>query len=182
MLVQVKSGHVQRNIIATLKGDMEREKAELGLLVTLEPPTGPMEQEAASAGVYVPEAFPGPSVPARADRNYRGPAERPRPRPPAPRPRRRPDLPPRRPPPRHQRVRADAVGVFCVGLIRLRATHGGEAWLVLGSHPTGTSPPSFDPSPARPVQSTFRGGRSRGVKTPGCGPGDRGFDSLRSPH
>ena len=38
-LVQVKSGHVQRNVIATLKGDMEREKAELGLLVTLEPPT-----------------------------------------------------------------------------------------------------------------------------------------------
>ena len=58
-LVQVKSGHVQRNIIATLKGDMEREKAELGLLVTLEPPTKPMLQEAMSAGVYVPERFPG---------------------------------------------------------------------------------------------------------------------------
>ena len=57
-LVQVKSGHVQRNIIATLKGDMEREKAELGLLVTLEPPTKPMLQEAMSAGVYVPERFP----------------------------------------------------------------------------------------------------------------------------
>ena len=57
-LVQVKSGHVQRNVIATLKGDMEREKAELGLLVTLEPPTKPMEQEALSAGVYVPERFP----------------------------------------------------------------------------------------------------------------------------
>ena len=57
-LVQVKSGHVQRNVIATLKGDMEREKAELGLLVTLEPPTRPMEQEAMSAGVYVPERFP----------------------------------------------------------------------------------------------------------------------------
>ena len=58
VLVQVKSGHVQRNVIATLKGDMEREKAELGLLVTLEPPTRPMEQEALSAGVYVPERFP----------------------------------------------------------------------------------------------------------------------------
>ena len=54
MLVRVKSGHVQRNIIATLKGDMEREKAEMGLLVTLEPPTGPMLQEAAAAGFYVP--------------------------------------------------------------------------------------------------------------------------------
>ena len=45
VLVQVKSGHVQRNIVATLKGDMEREKAEMGLLVTLEPPTRPMEQK-----------------------------------------------------------------------------------------------------------------------------------------
>ncbi len=58
VLVQVKSGHVQRNIIATLKGDMEREKAELGLLVTLEPPSKPMIDEALAAGVYVPEHFP----------------------------------------------------------------------------------------------------------------------------
>ena len=58
VLVQVKSGHVQRNIIATLKGDMEREQAEMGLLVTLEPPTSPMVQEAAAAGFYVPEHFP----------------------------------------------------------------------------------------------------------------------------
>ena len=63
VLVQVKSGHVQRNVIATLKGDMEREKAEMGLLVTLEPPTRPMEQEAASAGFYVPEHFPDQQFP-----------------------------------------------------------------------------------------------------------------------
>ena len=58
VLVQVKSGHVQRGIVATLKGDMEREKAEMGLLVTLEPPTEPMRQEALAAGFYVPELFP----------------------------------------------------------------------------------------------------------------------------
>ncbi len=58
VLVQVKSGHVQRNVIATLKGDMEREQAEMGLLVTLEPPTEPMRQEALGAGFYVPEHFP----------------------------------------------------------------------------------------------------------------------------
>jgi len=58
VLVQVKSGHVQRNVIATLKGDMEREQAEMGLLVTLEPPTEPMRQEALAAGFYVPEHFP----------------------------------------------------------------------------------------------------------------------------
>ena len=58
VLVQVKSGHVQRNVIATLKGDMEREQAEMGLLVTLEPPSRPMRQEADAAGFYVPEHFP----------------------------------------------------------------------------------------------------------------------------
>ena len=63
VLVQVKSGHVQRNIIATLKGDMEREQAEMGLLVTLEPPTGPLVQEAAAAGFYVPEHFPDRQFP-----------------------------------------------------------------------------------------------------------------------
>ena len=63
VLVQVKSGHVQRNIVATLKGDMEREQAEMGLLVTLEPPTGPMVQEAAAAGFYVPEHFPDRQFP-----------------------------------------------------------------------------------------------------------------------
>ena len=63
VLVQVKSGHVQRNIVATLKGDMEREKAEMGLLVTLESPTRPMEQEAAAAGFYVPEHFPDRQYP-----------------------------------------------------------------------------------------------------------------------
>ena len=72
VLVQVKSGHVQRNVIATLKGDMEREKAEMGLLVTLEPPSGPMAQEAAAAGFYVPEHFPQSPVPARADSDHRG--------------------------------------------------------------------------------------------------------------
>ena len=63
VLVQVKSGHVQRNVIATLKGDMEREKAEMGLLVTLEPPSRPMEQEAAAAGFYVPDHFPDRQFP-----------------------------------------------------------------------------------------------------------------------
>ena len=58
IIVQVKSGGVKRGDIATLKGDMEREKAALGLFITLKPPTRPMLQEAASAGVYVPEHYP----------------------------------------------------------------------------------------------------------------------------
>ena len=58
IVVQVKSGHVRREMIATLKGDMEREKAEIGLFITLNPPTRPMVQEAAAAGIYTPERFP----------------------------------------------------------------------------------------------------------------------------
>ena len=58
IIVQVKSGGVKRGDIATLKGDMEREQAELALFVTLKPPTNPMRQEAAAAGFYTPDAFP----------------------------------------------------------------------------------------------------------------------------
>ena len=63
IVVQVKSGNVQRNQIATLKSDMEREKADLALFVTLKPPTGPMVNEALGAGFYVPEAFPDHNYP-----------------------------------------------------------------------------------------------------------------------
>jgi len=52
LLVQVKGGGVHRNDIATLKGDVDREKAEGGLLITLEKPTKPMLEEAVSAGGY----------------------------------------------------------------------------------------------------------------------------------
>ena len=58
IIVQVKSGHVTRNQIATLKGDMDREEAEIGLFITLETPTRPMEAEATSAKFYTPEHFP----------------------------------------------------------------------------------------------------------------------------
>ncbi|OGE83508.1 MAG: hypothetical protein A3B10_03590 [Candidatus Doudnabacteria bacterium RIFCSPLOWO2_01_FULL_44_21] len=54
VLVQVKGGMVHRNDIATLKGDIEREKADGGLLVTLEPSTRPMIQEAVEAGTFTP--------------------------------------------------------------------------------------------------------------------------------
>ena len=57
-------------MIATLKGDMEREKAELGLFVTLEEPTRPMLQEAVAAGFYETGALPRPTVPAPANLNH----------------------------------------------------------------------------------------------------------------
>jgi site-specific DNA-methyltransferase (adenine-specific) len=51
-IVQVKGGGVQRNQIATLKGDMEREKAEAGIFITLEEPTKPMIKEVVDAGTF----------------------------------------------------------------------------------------------------------------------------------
>jgi len=51
-IIQVKGGKVQRNQIATLKGDVDREKAEAGIFVTLEEPTKPMKSEAVDAGTF----------------------------------------------------------------------------------------------------------------------------------
>jgi len=63
IIVQVKSGHITRHQIATLKGDMEREKAEIGAFITLEEPTRPMTEEAVSAGFYEPELLQGKKYP-----------------------------------------------------------------------------------------------------------------------
>ncbi len=52
MVIQVKSGGANRGTIATLKGDMQRERAELALLITMDEPTKPMLEEAKNAGVY----------------------------------------------------------------------------------------------------------------------------------
>lgn len=52
VLVQVKSGHVNSGMVRDLHGVLEREQAAVGLFVTLDPPTGPMLSEAASAGFY----------------------------------------------------------------------------------------------------------------------------------
>jgi DNA modification methylase len=51
-LVQVKSGHVSSATIRDLVGTVDREKADIGLLITLEEPTGPMRTEALEAGYY----------------------------------------------------------------------------------------------------------------------------------
>jgi site-specific DNA-methyltransferase (adenine-specific) len=52
VIVQVKSGHVKSGDIRDLKGTLEREKAALGVFVTLEPPTKEMDTEAVTAGHY----------------------------------------------------------------------------------------------------------------------------------
>jgi site-specific DNA-methyltransferase (adenine-specific) len=56
-IVQVKSGKVGPAMIRDLKGTMEREKAELGVFITLEKPTQAMTIEATSAGFYHSEVM-----------------------------------------------------------------------------------------------------------------------------
>ena len=52
VVVQVKGGHVSSPQVRDLKGTVEREKAAMGLFITLEESTGPMRTEAVSAGFY----------------------------------------------------------------------------------------------------------------------------------
>jgi Restriction endonuclease len=51
IIVSVKGGeHVGVQMVRDLRGVIEREEAEMGIMVTLANPTGPMESEAAGAG------------------------------------------------------------------------------------------------------------------------------------
>ncbi len=52
VLVQVKSGKVSSRDIRDLVGTVDREKAAIGVFLTLEKPTKPMTDEAVSAGFY----------------------------------------------------------------------------------------------------------------------------------
>lgn len=64
IVVSVKGGEsVHVGMIRDLKGVREREKAEIGLFVTLTQPSKQMKTEAASAGLYQPPLFPGKSYP-----------------------------------------------------------------------------------------------------------------------
>lgn len=52
VLVQVKSGKVKSGDIRDLRGALDREKAAIGVFITLEPPTKDMLTEATTAGFY----------------------------------------------------------------------------------------------------------------------------------
>ena len=52
IILQVKCGHINRGMIDTLKGVVDREKAEIGVFITLQTPTKPMIKEAVSSGFY----------------------------------------------------------------------------------------------------------------------------------
>lgn len=52
IVLSVKAGHVNVSHVRDLRGVMERERAEMGVLISLEEPTAAMRKEAASAGFY----------------------------------------------------------------------------------------------------------------------------------
>ncbi len=52
VIVSVKGGGVGVPMVRDLIGVLQREKEPIGVVLTLEPPTGPMRREAASAGIY----------------------------------------------------------------------------------------------------------------------------------
>ncbi len=52
IVFQVKSGKVSRSAVATFITDMNSEKAQIGVFLTLEEPTKPMREEAMAAGYY----------------------------------------------------------------------------------------------------------------------------------
>jgi hypothetical protein len=52
VLLSVKSGKPSVRHVRELRGVVEAEKAEIGVLITLRNPTRPMREEAASAGLY----------------------------------------------------------------------------------------------------------------------------------
>lgn len=48
----MKAGHLVPNYVRDLRGVIEREKAEIGVLISFEEPTAGMRGEAAEAGFY----------------------------------------------------------------------------------------------------------------------------------
>jgi site-specific DNA-methyltransferase (adenine-specific) len=52
VILSVKAGHVTVNQLRDLRGVVDREKAAIGVLISLEHPTKPMKTEAATAGHY----------------------------------------------------------------------------------------------------------------------------------
>jgi site-specific DNA-methyltransferase (adenine-specific) len=52
IVIQVKGGKTGVKDVRDLRGVLDREKAAIGILISLQPPTAPMETEAASVGFY----------------------------------------------------------------------------------------------------------------------------------
>ncbi len=61
-IVSVKGGGISVPMVHDLKGVLDREKAPIGVFLTLEPPTRPMKAEAATAGFYAQDGRQHPRV------------------------------------------------------------------------------------------------------------------------
>ena len=57
VMISVKSGNITSAVIRDLRGVVEREGAACGILITRNPPSKPMIQEAKEAGTFKPEMF-----------------------------------------------------------------------------------------------------------------------------
>jgi DNA modification methylase len=53
IILSVKAGHTQVSHVRDLRGVLERESAQIGVLISMQAPTQPMRSEAAGAGFYV---------------------------------------------------------------------------------------------------------------------------------
>jgi hypothetical protein len=52
IIFSVKAGHANASHVRDLRGVLDREGAEIGVLISLQKPTGPMRKEASGAGFY----------------------------------------------------------------------------------------------------------------------------------
>ncbi len=59
IIISVKGGYVTVSQVRDLKCLLDREQAVIGAFITLQEPTKPMKEEAATAGLYEPELYPG---------------------------------------------------------------------------------------------------------------------------
>jgi DNA modification methylase len=57
IVISVKAGHLTANHVRDLRGVVEREKAAIGVLISMEAPTKPMQTEAATAGLFESKAW-----------------------------------------------------------------------------------------------------------------------------
>jgi NACHT-associated inactive restriction endonuclease len=58
IIISVKAGHTTVSHLRDLRGVVEREKAQIGVLLSLQAPTKPMRTEAAAAGFYTSSPAP----------------------------------------------------------------------------------------------------------------------------
>lgn len=52
VIISVKAGHTGRDHVHSLRGVMDRENAAIGVLISMQDPTGPMKEEAVTAGFF----------------------------------------------------------------------------------------------------------------------------------